>query len=116
MLGSRLRRWQVRRLLRRALPFVRAVRDIADLGAGTGADAEEFHQLCASIEPRRYLLLDAQRAMLEAGQEHRRRHPADAVHARPLLGDVTRLPLKDGSCHVVLSIGLLCCVEDEAIP
>jgi SAM-dependent methyltransferase len=115
ILGIRVRRWQLRRLLRPALPYLRTSRVIADLGAGTGADAEEFDRLVPPADVRSFLLVDAQTAMLRSGELARKSRSAPGWFGGPVVADVSRLPFRDGAADVVLSIGLLCCVDEAAI-
>jgi len=99
-----------------ALPILGEARLLVDLGAGTGADAEELDRLEPHPGSRRYLLVDAQSEMLRLGESHRRTGDGSPLAGGALVGDVTRLPLRDGSADVVLSLGLLCCVEEAAVP
>lgn len=106
-----MRRWLLRRVLRLALPGAASATTIVDLGAGLGTDARELERLLAAPAPeRRWLLLDAQREMLRRGESEEGGRWA-APHLRAI-ADVTRLPIRDGAADLVLSVGLLCCVDD----
>jgi ubiquinone/menaquinone biosynthesis C-methylase UbiE len=115
MLGLGIRRWQLRRLLRRGVPYLRSPRVILDLGAGTAADAQELEGMLPTRERRRCVLLDAQRAMLTTTPERFALRSARPVPGERVVGDVTRLPFPDGRADVVLSIGLLCCVDASSV-
>ncbi len=112
MLRLSLRRWRLRGLLRLALPYLPARSRVVDLGAGTAADLEDLRKLRPDLVGARAVLLEAQRGMLEKVPEPVRRAPS--THA--VLGDAARLPLRDGSADLVLSVGLLCCVAEPSVP
>jgi SAM-dependent methyltransferase len=111
VLNSRLRRWLLRRLLRRAVPWLGAPRTVLDLGAGTAADLAELHRLAPSLAGAEAVLVEAQPEMLR----RQVRLPAGIARPRPLVADAAELPLRDASFDLVLSIGFLCCVAEDRI-
>jgi len=111
LLGIGLRRFVLRRVLRPALPLLRERPRILDLGAGTGADWLELVRLRPSLADRPAVLVEAQKAMLTAGPSAR----AGTDPGEWVLGDAGRLPFRDGSFDLVLSIGTLCCVAEGSV-
>jgi SAM-dependent methyltransferase len=112
LLGTRVRRWRFRRLLRFAQPhWPPTPATVADLGAGTGIARVELWNLGLRRTGDRLVLLDAQREMLpNRGNADPRTIGVDLV-----LGDAALVPLRTSSVSVVLSIGLLCCVSERSV-
>lgn len=112
LLRFSVRRWLLRRLLRRAVPFLRPASRLVDLGAGTAADLEALRSMRPDLVGAPALLVEAQRGMLDRVPDQVRR----VRGTERALADAARLPLRDGSTDLVLSIGLLCCVAESAVP
>ena len=111
LLRTGFRLWLLRRLLRRALPLLPPAGTVLDLGAGSGTDLEELRLLWGEGRDARSVLVEAQREMLGPLRDLAAGSPATHV----VRADVTRLPFRDASASVVLSIGMLCCVAEESV-
>ncbi len=85
---------------------------LVDVGAGTGVGAEEAVRLAPRGTYRRSVLLDPQVDMLRG----RPRAPTAADRPDAVVADGAALPLADGSVDVLLSLGVLCCMAEEAVP
>ena len=85
---------------------------LADVGGGTGVAAHEAFRLAPPGAYVRRVVLDAQRGMLVRGA--RGSSPASATEW--VRGTGSRLPLADGSVDLVLSLGVLCCMESADVP
>jgi len=114
LLGLRLRAWRLRDLLRFLRGRVPARAVVVDVGSGPGF---ALGDLARAIGPRdrSWVMLDPQRAMLRSARGERslvRR----GVRADRILGDAIDLPFRNGSADLVLSLGVLCCVADAAVP
>jgi ubiquinone/menaquinone biosynthesis C-methylase UbiE len=112
MLALPWRRRRVRRIVRVLRDRVRAGSLLVDVGGGTGVGAEEAARILPPGTFRRRLVLDPQRGMIVRAR-HRRTGP-DAMDVG--VADAVALPLADGSVDVVLSLGVLCCMTDAAVP
>jgi SAM-dependent methyltransferase len=101
----------LRQLLR---PAVRSLPDGARVVSVGGGPGYEFEQL-DRIRPRerrwRFVLLDAQAAMIDHAQARAARRPRSAPPALAL-GDAVTLPFRTGEVDVVVSLGVLCCMTD----
>jgi len=85
---------------------------LLDVGGASGVGAEEAVRLAPAGTFRRRVVLDPQRGMLvKVPRVPVRGYPLDAVQ-----GDGIQLPVPDQSVDVVLSLGVLCCMTDEAVP
>ncbi|MCI4353779.1 MAG: class I SAM-dependent methyltransferase [Thermoplasmata archaeon] len=114
LLGLRFRRWRIRsllRLLERRLPPSARVLDV---GSGPGFSSAELARTLGA-DARRWTLVDPQRAMLSTPRG-RRALARSAPGASSIVGDAAALPIRSGSVDVVLSLGVLCCMEDSAVP
>lgn len=114
LLGTRYRGWRLRSLFGlldgRALAGV----TLASLGSGPGFDVAHLARR-GSVGAARWLLLEPQSAMWTPTPRLER------VARRPLRldrvqGDAADLPFRSGSLDVVLSLGVLCCMTDAAVP
>jgi ubiquinone/menaquinone biosynthesis C-methylase UbiE len=115
LLGTRLRRWRMRRTLRAAVEHVPSGASVLDAGSGPGYDAEELARLLPAAKVRRWVLLDPQRLMLlQAGRIVIRRQP-DADRWAAVVGDAAAIPARDSSFDLVLSLGVLCCMSEMAV-
>jgi len=85
---------------------------LVDVGGGTGVGAEEAGRLAPPGTYRRRVVVDPQRGMLTG----LRSTAAEAHRLDPVVADAVRLPFEAGSFDVVLSLGVLCCMTDEAVP
>ena len=87
---------------------------VASIGAGPGYDAARLARRSAALRAH-WLLLDPQRGMW--GDPRRLERIARAPF-RPerVLGDAVDLPLRSESVDIALSIGVLCCMTDAAVP
>ena len=114
LLGLRLRRWRLRPLLRLLAdrPIERA--RLLDVGSGPGFASAELARL-VRVDGRGWTLLDPQRPMLTTGRGRRALRDA-APRADSVVADATALPIHDASVDVVLSLGVLCCLADAAVP
>ena len=114
LLGTRFRRWRLRGSLEILAPHVPPGGRVVDVGAGPGYASA---MLAARVAGRsvRWLLLDPQRAMWDPGAPRFTRlapgFAPDWVQA-----DGADLPVRDASADIVLSLGVLCCMDDAAIP
>jgi SAM-dependent methyltransferase len=85
---------------------------LLDVGGASGVGAEEAVRLAPEGTYRRRVVLDPQRGMLLKVRPDRVRvGRLDAVQA-----DAIRLPVPDRSVDVLLSVGVLCCMTDGALP
>jgi ubiquinone/menaquinone biosynthesis C-methylase UbiE len=83
---------------------------LVDVGGGTGVGAATAVAAAPRGTFRHTVVVDAQRGML-ARAARAPRPEIDLVR-----GDAVRLPLRDGSVDLVLSLGVLCCLTSEAVP
>jgi ubiquinone/menaquinone biosynthesis C-methylase UbiE len=102
----------VRRILGLLRGRVRENSVLVDVGGGTGVGAEEVTRVVPPETFRRRLVLDPQRGMLLRARARSTR----LGRAEVAVADAVRLPLPDRSVDVVLSLGVLCCMTDEAVP
>jgi ubiquinone/menaquinone biosynthesis C-methylase UbiE len=84
---------------------------LLDVGGGTGIGTEEAARVAPADSYLRRLVLDPQRAMLERGS--RRQSSAATAWLR---GAGDRLPISDASVDLLLSFGVLCCMEAKDVP
>ena len=112
MLGLPWRRRRVRRILgmlRGRTPWGGV---LLDVGGASGVGAEEAVRLAPDGTYRRRVVLDPQRGMLvKVRPDPVRVGRLDVVQA-----DAVRLPFPDRSVDVLLSLGVLCCMTDDALP
>jgi len=87
---------------------------VLDVGAGPGFAAAELARLLAD-DGRSWILLDPQPEMLRSVRG-RRALAERAPRATRVVGDAADLPVRSSSIDVVLSLGVLCCVADAAVP
>lgn len=106
------RRRRVRRVLALLDGRVGTGSLLLDIGGGTGVGTEEATRRAAQGTYRRRIVLDPQRGMLVRFPERTSR--AEGLEA--VVADGIRLPISDRSVDVVLSLGVLCCMTDDAIP
>lgn len=106
------RRRRVRRILGLLRGRVPSASVLADVGGGTGVGAEEVTRVLSPTEFQRRLVLDPQRGMLLRAPRRPERPGAPEL----VVADAARLPLADESVDVLLSLGVLCCMNDEAVP
>jgi ubiquinone/menaquinone biosynthesis C-methylase UbiE len=85
---------------------------LLDVGGASGVGAEEAVRLAPAGTYHRRVVLDPQRGMLVRV----RLNAAGGGRLDVVQGDAVRLPLPDQSVDVVLSLGVLCCMTDEAVP
>lgn len=85
---------------------------LADVGGGAGVGTEMAVRVAPIGAYSRTIVLDPQRGMLERARRRRE------VRRRPELvrGSGTRLPFADQSVDVVLSFGVLCCMDQSDVP
>ncbi|MCI4318026.1 MAG: class I SAM-dependent methyltransferase [Thermoplasmata archaeon] len=115
LLGTRLRRWRVRRIFRLLIPQLAPGSIVVDVGCGPGYTDDELLRSVGQGAIARLVMLDPQSGMVEQAERRRakaqeRYHPAGVV-----LGDAAALPIREGSADAVLSLGVLCCMEDEFV-
>ncbi len=84
---------------------------LLDVGGGTGIGTEEAARVAPAGTYARRLVLDPQRAMLQRGS--RRRGSAAAGWLR---GSGDNLPISNASVDLLLSFGVLCCMEAKDVP
>jgi ubiquinone/menaquinone biosynthesis C-methylase UbiE len=85
---------------------------LVDIGGGIGVGTEEAMRVAPSASYTRSIVLEPQRGMLLRASRRRGASPtADRVR-----GTGTHLPLADGSAEVLLSFGVLCCMEAADVP
>jgi ubiquinone/menaquinone biosynthesis C-methylase UbiE len=85
---------------------------LLDVGGGTGVGSEEAIALARPGSYRQRIVVDPQPGMIE-------RMPASLdlpCVSDAVVGDGSRLPFRDGSIDVLLSIGVLCCMTEDAVP
>lgn len=117
LLGLPFRRWRLARFARlldgRLAPGAVAI----DVGSGPGYAASVVDRRAAG-RIRAWVLLDPQRGMLLHGREWvRRGSPRGRLGAASwAVADAARLPLRDGSADLAVSVGVFCCMEDSAVP
>ncbi|MCI4330974.1 MAG: class I SAM-dependent methyltransferase [Thermoplasmata archaeon] len=116
LLGTGLRRWRIRRILRSVVPHVASGSTILDVGSGPGYDAEELARLLPRGQVGRWVLLDPQPEMLAQARRNLARPPTPEGPWALIVGDAAALPLRDGSADVVLSLGVLCCMAEGSVP
>ena len=87
---------------------------MVDVGSGPGFDEEELEALLHE-PPSRVVLLDPQRSMLLKGNSSARGGSPPLWARQRVVGDAARLPIKDSSVDVLLSLGVLCCIADVAV-
>jgi malonyl-CoA O-methyltransferase len=87
---------------------------VLDVGAGPGYAAA---MLASRVAERRvrWLLIDPQREMW-AAREAPLQRIAPGFRPDWVEADGTALPVRDGSVDVVLSLGVLCCMSEAAVP
>ena len=114
LLGTRYRGWRLRTLTRLLDGRVAGGATVASLGSGPGYDAAHLARR-GRVNARRWLLLEPQAGMWvsNARLEGLARAPMSIERIR---GDAADLPLRSGSVDVALSIGVLCCMTDAAVP
>jgi ubiquinone/menaquinone biosynthesis C-methylase UbiE len=112
MLALPWRRRRVRRILGLLLGRVRENSVLVDVGGGTGVASEEVMRVLPPGTLRRRLVLDPQRGMLVRARARSTRLGTAEV----AVADAVALPLPDRSVDVVLSLGVLCCMTDDAVP
>lgn len=102
------------RVLAQLAPHLSSGARVLDVGAGPGYLSSRWTRSLASVAPS-VVLLDAQRDMWS---EPRRgaRPPATARSFARVVADATELPFRSSSVDVVLSVGVLCCLTEAAIP
>jgi SAM-dependent methyltransferase len=105
------RGWILRQLF---LPATRALLEqarIVSVGGGPGYEFAELDRLRPVRARWRYLLIDAQSAMLGHARRRAERRP-DRTPPALALGDAVALPIRDGQVDAVVSLGVLCCMTD----
>jgi SAM-dependent methyltransferase len=85
---------------------------LADVGGGTGVGTEEALRTAPAGTYARCVVLDPQRGMLLRARRNGR-GPSPIHRVR---GSGDRLPLADACVDVVISFGVLCCMEDADVP
>ncbi len=85
---------------------------LVDVGGGTGVGTQEATRTAPAGAYARCVVLDPQRGMLVRGSRKRRDGPA----LEWVRGTGSRLPLSDGSVDLVLSFGVLCCMDGSDVP
>lgn len=112
MLRLPWRRRRVRRILALLDGRVPEGSVLLDVGGGTGVGAEEAARRAPARTYRRRVVVDPQPPMLHRiPGKVRRRERFDLAVA-----DAASLPFAESSADVVLSLGVLCCMTEEAIP
>ena len=85
---------------------------LVDIGGGVGVGTEEAVRSAPSGTYARCVVLESQRGMLaRTVLQHGR--PASY---RPVRGSGDGLPFADGSADVLVSLGVLCCMEESDVP
>lgn len=114
LLGTAVRRWRIAPLLRLVEGEIRAGARVASIGSGPGYDLANVARRVPSLSVR-WVMLDPQREML---RPTRRAERTAGPTFRPdrIVGDAVDLPLRSSSLDVVLSLGVLCCLSDAAVP
>lgn len=112
LLGLPWRRRRVRRILSLLRDRFSDGGTLLDVGGASGVGAEEAARLAPRGAFRRRVVLDPQRGMLVRA----RRDPTRPDAFDLVQGDAVRLPVPDESVDVLLSLGVLCCMTDEAVP
>jgi SAM-dependent methyltransferase len=114
LLGTRLRLWRTRGLLRLLVGRVSARAVLIDVGAGPGFAAVDLARLLGA-DGTSWLLADPQRMMFTRGRGARAR-ARGAPKATLVVADAAALPVRSSSVDVVLSLGVVCCMADAAVP
>jgi SAM-dependent methyltransferase len=114
LLGTRFRRWRLRRLLRLVVPRIEPASTVVDVGSGPGFDAEVLAGMLPGDRVRRWVLLDPQAEMVRQARGVPPGH--DAASWSPVIADAVALPVRSGAADVVLSLGVICCVAEEYVP
>ncbi len=115
LLGTWLRRRRVRRVLKLLTGCLAPDPVILDVGSGPGFSSRELLRM-APVPIRRQILLDPQRGMFDRFVRDRSNSRPSPAHAlEPMVGDATRLPIKNEGTQVLLSLGVLCCMTEPAI-
>ncbi|MCI4318575.1 MAG: class I SAM-dependent methyltransferase [Thermoplasmata archaeon] len=110
LLSLPFRRLTIRRRLAAIDSVVGRPALVVDLGAGTGVVAELLRQRLPRDLTSRFVLVEPQRGFLVRAGRRRRFEFAS------LEGDATRAPLRSRVADVVLSFGVLCCLNFESLP
>ena len=111
----RLRRWRVRKIFRLLIPHLSAPSVVVDAGCGPGFADDELLRSVAPVTISRLVMIDPQRGMVELAERGRTRALVRFGPARVAVADGIALPLRDASADVVLSLGVLCCMEEEFV-
>ena len=85
---------------------------LVDVGGGTGVGTREAVRTAPAGAYARCVVLDPQRGMLLRGS--RKWKPGPAIAWVRGAGD--RLPLPDASVDLLVSFGVLCCMEESDVP
>ncbi|MGI0129393.1 MAG: class I SAM-dependent methyltransferase [Thermoplasmata archaeon] len=109
--GTPLRRRRLRQILRMLDGCAPRGATLLDVGGGSGVGSEEAVRVAPSGTYARVIVIDPQRGMLERGQ----RRPRGTLRRDWLRGTGALLPLADRSADVLVSFGVLCCMEDSAV-
>jgi SAM-dependent methyltransferase len=105
------RGWLLRQLLRGATRHLPDGALVVSVGGGPGFEFAELERLRPRAAVWRYLLIDAQGAMLRQATRRAGRRPSSPAPVLAL-GDAVALPLRNGEVDVALSLGVLCCMTD----
>lgn len=114
LLGTSYRGWRLEPLLRLLDGRVRPDARIASIGAGPGYDAARLARRRVAARAG-WLLLDPQRGMWRDPRRLERIARAP-FRAERIVGDAIDLPFRSETIDVVLSVGVLCCMTEAAIP
>jgi arsenite methyltransferase len=114
LLGTRVRTWRMRGLLRLLDGRVPRGSVTLDVGAGPGFVVARLGERFGG-DDRTWVLIDPQRDMLTT-RRGERALGRTVPNAARLIGDAVELPIRSASVDLVLSLGVLCCLADGAVP
>ncbi|MCI4327532.1 MAG: class I SAM-dependent methyltransferase [Thermoplasmata archaeon] len=108
------RGWMLRQLLRPAALSLPDGALVVSVGGGPGYEFEQLDRLRPPGQRWRFVLLDAQGAMLDHAKARAARRPQFVAPALSR-GDAVALPFRSGAVDVVVSLGVLCCMTEPGV-